>query len=278
VKPFRADFYPLNKISDIDIKQMHKVFVKYYNNADYAIFSRDIKKKEGSIILKRIDNGEIVGFSTIALIDDKINGKRRIGIYSGDTVIEMDYWGTPKLQMAFISYLYKIRVKYPTASVYWFLISKGYKTYLLLANNMPFYYPRYDKIKDVKRQTLVKDFSNFMYDGYFDENTGLLKFGENYQKLKEDVAEITDEMKIKYPKIDFFEKVNPTWREGTELPCIADISWLAMLLLPVPFVIRKIKNQIFGSKSRAEVKSRKNNDIVTAVNILSAKAAGDKRA
>jgi hypothetical protein len=275
--PIRADFYPLNKISDIDIKQMHRVFVKYYYNADYTTFCKDIKKKEGAIILKRVDDDGIVGFSTIALIDNKINGKRRIGVFSGDTVIEKEFWGTPKLQTAFLSFIFKTRIKYPTASLYWFLISKGYKTYLLMANNWPSYYPRYDKINDQKRQAIIKSFSNQLFNGYFDESTCLLKFGNNYQKLKEDVAEITEEMKEKFPKIAFFEKINPSWREGTELPCIGDIDWLSIIFGPIPFGFRKIKNMIFGSKSRVELKSRKN-DMVTAVNVLSGKAAGDKRA
>jgi hypothetical protein len=35
----------------------------------------------------------------------------------------------------------KLRVKYPFNEFYWLLISKGYKTYLLLANNYYVYYP-----------------------------------------------------------------------------------------------------------------------------------------
>ena len=39
----------------------------------------------------------------------------------------------------------KLRIKYPFNELYWLLISKGYKTYLLLANNYYVYYPN---IKD----------------------------------------------------------------------------------------------------------------------------------
>ena len=253
----KADFYPLEKITNSDVDSMHSVFVKYYHNADYKTFVRDLKKKTGAILLKRIDDGTIVGFSTLGLIEKKIDNKKCLGLFSGDTVIEKEYWGLPNLQTAFLRFLIKTRIKHPTVKFYWFLITKGYKTYLLMANNWLHYYPRYDKDEDEKRKTIVKIFSNHFFEGFYDEQTGLLKFGNDYQRLKEDVAEITEEMKVKYPKISFFEEVNPTWREGTELPCLGDISWTFLLWRPIPFGLRKLRNEIFRSRSREQIKKLK---------------------
>jgi len=253
----KADFYPLEKITNADVDSMHSVFVKYYHNADYKTFVRDLKKKTGAILLKRIDDGTIVGFSTLGLIEKKIDNKKCLGLFSGDTVIEKEYWGLPNLQTAFLRFLIKTRIKHPTVKFYWFLITKGYKTYLLMANNWLHYYPRYDKSHDERRKIILKTFSNHLFEGYFDEKTGLLKFGDSCQRLKEDVAEITDEMKMKYPKIAFFEQVNPTWREGTELPCIGDLDWFTLLWRPIPFALRKIRNTIFGCVSREQAKKTK---------------------
>jgi hypothetical protein len=253
----RADFYPLEKITDEDIKVMHSVFVKYYYNADYKTFVKDLKKKTGAILLKKIDDGTIVGFSTIGLIEKTIDRKRCLGIFSGDTVIEKEYWGLSNLQTAFLRFLVMTRIKNPLTKLYWFLITKGFKTYLLMANNWLHYYPRYDKMEDEKRKSIVKTFSNHLFEGVYDEKTGLLKFGDDYQRLKEGVADITDEMKRKYPKIAFFEQVNPTWREGTELPCIGDIDWFTIIWRPVPFAFRKIRNTIFGCASREQAKKIK---------------------
>ena len=253
----KADFYPLDKISHEDIRHMHSVFVKYYHNADYQTFVRDLKKKIGAILVRKIDDGTIVGFSTIGIIEKEIDHKKCMGIFSGDTVIEKEFWGLPNLQTAFLRFMIKMRIKHPAINFYWFLISKGYKTYLLMANNWANYYPRYDKKDDSKRQSIVKTFSNYLFADAYDEGTGLLRFGEGYQRLKEDVAEITEEMKEKYPKISFFEEVNPTWREGTELPCIGDISWSFLLWRPIPFALRKFRNKLFGSRSRQQMKELK---------------------
>jgi hypothetical protein len=252
-----ADFYPLDKISNQDVEVMHSVFVKYYHNSDWKTFVNDLNKKIGAILLKRIDDGTIVGFSTIGIIEKEIDNKKCMGLFSGDTVIEKEYWGLPNLQAAFLRFMIKTRIKHPFVNYYWFLISKGYKTYLLMANNWNDYYPKYNKMEDEKRKSIVKTFSNHLFNGFYDEQTGLLKFGDNCQKLKEDVAEITKEMREKYPKISFFEKANPTWKDGTELPCLADISWSFILWIPFPFTYRKLRNILFGSKSREQRKKIK---------------------
>ncbi len=254
-----AYFYPLEKITDDDVKAMHDVFIKYYHNADYQTFVKDLKKKIGAIMVKK-DDGTIIGFSTIGIIEKAIDNQKCLGIFSGDTVIEKEYWGLPNLQTAFLRFLIKTRIKCPTVNLYWFLITKGYKTYLLMANNWRNYYPRYDRQNDEKRKKIVKIFSNHFFEGYYDEKSGLLKFGEGYQKLKENVAEITDELREKYPKIAFFEEVNPTWREGTELPCIGDLDWFTLIWRPIPFAMRKLKNMIFGSKSKQQSTKKKNVD------------------
>jgi len=243
-KVIKADFYPLDKISSADIEAMHRVFVKYYHNADYETFARDLKKKIGAILVKRLDDKAIVGFTTIGIIEKEIDEKKCLGIFSGDTIIEKAYWGLPNLQTAFLRFMIRTRIEYPLTRIYWFLISKGYKTYLLMANNWDTYYPKYDTKEDTKRKNIVKSFSNHLFEGIYDEKTGLLNFGNDYQKLKEGVAEITEDMKKNSPKIAFFEEVNPTWREGTELPCIGDISWSFILWRPIPFALRKFRNMI----------------------------------
>ena len=42
---------------------------------------------------------------------------------------------------------------------------------------------------------------------------------------KEGVAEIDEGMILGNEKYPFFEKCNPQWRRGTELPCVGVIDW-----------------------------------------------------
>ena len=109
----KADFYPLDKITNEDINVMYNVFVKYYHNVNYQTFVKDLNKKVGAILIKKIDDGTIVGFSTIGLIEKTIDRKKCLGLFSGDTIIEKEYWGLPNLQTAFLRFLMKTRIKNP---------------------------------------------------------------------------------------------------------------------------------------------------------------------
>src|SRR5205823_11279599 len=65
-------------------------------------------------------------------------------VFSGDTVIDRNYWGQKQLQLAFARLVVTLKLRAPWRPLYWFLVSKGYRTYLLLANSFPRAIPRFD--------------------------------------------------------------------------------------------------------------------------------------
>jgi hypothetical protein len=103
---------------------MYEVLNKYYES-----------EKDAVILMRDSVENRIQGFSTILDVRMKIGGKTVVGAFSGDTIIERSYWGQGILGKAFLSYMLKQKLKNPFRTFYWFLISKGYKTYLLMANN-----------------------------------------------------------------------------------------------------------------------------------------------
>ena len=227
-----AKYCTLKSLTLTNVLEMYDVFKQYYNNADQATFFQDMSEKEGVFVLRERDSKRIVGFSTIKRVPLEVDGKKSVGIFSGDTILERQYWGDKSLHMEFLKYVVKLKLANPLTSVYWLLISKGYKTYLLLANNFLDYYPRFDaevnekqKQSHQKLQKVTEFYCQEMYEKAFDKANMLLDFGANYQSLKGNIAEITNDMRSKYPKIDFFEERNPTWRRGTELPCVGEISF-----------------------------------------------------
>lgn len=224
--PVTCSYRDIRDISVREIVRMHEIFVRYYDNADLATFLRDMSKKTGAFIV-RAGTGEsarIVGFSTVTHLDLEVGGRQARGIFSGDTIIEREYWGTRSLQRAFLAYILRQRLANPFRPLYWFLISKGYKTYLLLANNYPRYYPNPDGAHPHLAR-VVSTYCRHLFPDAFDEPAMLLDFGDDYQKLKGDVAGITDEMRRRYPRIAFFETCNPSWERGTELPCVGEIAF-----------------------------------------------------
>ena len=133
------------------------------------------------------------------------------------------------------------RIKRPFVPFYWFLISKGYKTYLLMTRNFHDYYPRRGE-QDADMQAMVTQYCEAMFPGKLDTQRMVLDFGENANCLMDHVAAITPELRAD-PDIAFFEQRNPGWERGNELPCIARADALAC----VQIMARFVKKMVFGS-------------------------------
>ena len=168
-----------------------------------------------------------MGFSTYTEINFKFKGRNSIGIFSGDTVIEKAYWGNKALQTAFSLKLASVKLTNPKHQVFWLLISKGYKTYLCMTNNFPRHYPSY-RNNDSELAEVVHHYCELLFPEYYNRETQILDFGDDYQCLQDDVAEITPEMCMQDPNIRFFNERNLNWRRGTELPCCGEITFPAL--------------------------------------------------
>jgi len=243
-------FRPIKAITVTHIKQMYDIYSSFYENTSLDIFLHDLSKKSGVILVTRKSDDRIVGFSTQTFFDLKVDGKRVRGIFSGDTIIEPAYWGNNALANTFYRRLIIERIKRPFVPFYWFLISKGYKTYLLMTNNFYNYYPKVDGNRGGRNEryhNITQAYCQQLFPEAFDRENMLLDFGNEYVRLKGDVAEITPELKAANPHIAFFEKVNPSWRRGTEVPCLAacDYESLFRSIVDVPW--KWIKKHILGT-------------------------------
>ncbi|KAF0808901.1 hypothetical protein A167_02368 [Alcanivorax sp. S71-1-4] len=233
-----GSYRPLRKITPLDLQQMYEIFCHYYHNTSLDLFLRDLSKKQGLFLIRRRSDQRIVGFSTLAVLTLR-DGRRTVrGVFSGDTIIEREYWGSRALQTQFFLRMLWLRVRYPFTPLFWLLISKGYKTYLLLANNFFRFYPN-PAGDDPRHQSLVEQYCEHMFPGSYDPQRRLLDFGDDYQRLRENVADITDDMRERFPRIAFFETRNPSWRQGTELPCLGQLGYSDLLRYLFRFVAKQ---------------------------------------
>ncbi len=243
----KASFRRMKDIAPNEILQMHGLFQQFYEHADMQTFVRDLSKKTGAILVHDAKSGQLKGFSTVAEVPLWDGEQEAIGVFSGDTIMDPDCWGDRALKDGFATYMVKTLLLNPLTPVYWLLISKGYKTYLLLANNFTDYYPRHDKPNDPKHRRLIEAYCNKLFPGKYDAEREVLDFGENSQCLKEDVAPITAELAAENPAIGYFEERNPEWWRGVELPCIAEVN----LGLALRYVEKQRKKASVASAPKA---------------------------
>lgn len=226
-------YQKVRSLSVFDILRMHAIFEANYANAPMDTFMSDLSRKDGVFLVRKKSTDEIVGFSTLGLYDFTHEGRKVRGLFSGDTIIEKAYWGSRSLQSAFAFKLFTEALKHPFTRQYWLLISKGYKTYLLLSRNFPEHYPKRGQDNPTLK-ALVTQYCETLFPGKLDTASMTLDFGVNANCLKQDVAGIDDELRAREPDVAFFEQRNPHWQRGTELPCIgrADLAMFAWAIWP----------------------------------------------
>jgi hypothetical protein len=153
------------------------------------------------------------------------------------TILDKKHWGSPALGVQFLIYLWKLKLKNFGTPVYWFLISKGYKTYLLMSNNFKDSYPHYQRETPAFEKALMDRFYRDKYGNHYRTENGVISFaGTPTCKLKDQVAPITDELKKNVPGIAFFAQSNPNWHSGDELACIARMT----LDMPARYMFKKL--------------------------------------
>ena len=220
----KADIVSAKILHPEKLDDMWALFNRYYDDIERGRFESDLSKKSHVILLRDSGDRSLQGFSTLELIPGSILGKSFLAIYSGDTIISKAYWGQTALQRAFTGYTLKYMVRYPTIPVYWFLISKGYKTYLLLSRNYVEHWPRWEHATPPFQRAVIDTLGFNKFGDSWKRDLGVLKFDKPQGKLKEEVAPIDRDLLRQFRDIQFFTEANPGHLEGDELCCLGRVN------------------------------------------------------
>lgn len=209
----------ISKLSDIDRSQLLDLFVSYYDGVCSKTFFSDLSNKDKIILLRERKSNDIKGFSTLKKIKVELDDQSVFALFSGDTIVDSDFWGQSALSIQFVKNLVVYKLLHPRDPLYWFLICKGFKTYLLLTKNFDTYYPRFDQETPENIFQLIDRLAFKFYPHDYNKATKVIELSGKSYKLKEDIAPIGPQ-EMKNPHINFFNKKNPGWTEGDELCCV----------------------------------------------------------
>jgi hypothetical protein len=212
-----ATTVPVARVSPAESDAMWGVFERYYDDVSRAAFDADLAAKDHVILLR--DGTEVRGFSTLCVRPVTVAGRHFVSVYSGDTVIDERYRGQTALQRAFFWYVVGARLRNPGKQVVWFLISKGYKTYLLLTRNFATYWPRHDAPMPAHVRALLTTLARDRFGDSLDEQALVLRVAHG--RLRRAVAPIDT---LDDPDIRYFATANPNHTEGEELCCIGVVD------------------------------------------------------
>ncbi len=242
----RADVVAVRELAGAQRDAMWAVFSRYYAEVSRETFDADLDEKDDVILLSDSGDRSIQGFSTLKLYEETVSGRRCLAIFSGDTIVEEAYWGQRALHRRFIRYVVMHKVRRPHLEVHWFLITKGYKTYLLLARNFPAYWPRHSARTPPHEAVLLDRLARRKFGASWKPERGVLQFETCLGRLKEGVAPI-DAALMSDPDVRFFTKQNPGHGRGDELCCLGRVD----LELWTSFTLRLFRRMFSRTGERA---------------------------
>jgi hypothetical protein len=219
----RARLWRQAALSSHQRDQMWALFARFYSDVSRPQFDADLAGKHDVILLNDRKDRSLQGFSTLMRYQVEVQGHRYAIVFSGDTIVAPEYWGQSALQLAFYRYVVATKVEFPRLPVYWFLITKGYRTYLLLSRNFLEYWPRHDQPTPPDRQALLDHVARERFGAAWKPELGLLQFDTPHGRLKDEVAPISD-THLQEPDIRFFATQNPRHAHGEELCCLGRID------------------------------------------------------
>ena len=197
---------------------MHRIYAQYYDAASPARFAADFADKDCVIELR--DGAALKGFSTLALMDFVGPDGPGRALFSGDTIIDRDYWGEQALSRAFCRFAGAVKAQRPAVPLYWFLISKGYRTYRYLSLFAREYFPNAHHATPAPMQDAIDVLARARFGDAYRAPLGVVRFDESHGHLKPQWAAIRDSV-CERADVRFFLERNPRYHLGEELCCIA---------------------------------------------------------
>lgn len=216
-----AEIYRISDLSCDRTEEMYALMVRHYEHVARADFVSDLAEKDWVIQLVDSDDGTLQGFSTLMRYRHRYGGREIAVAFSGDTITSPAYWGGMQLPLAFGGLMFSLLDEDPNTPLYWFLISKGFRTYRFLPVYFHHFYPRFDADTPAWEKGLLDDLASTKFGQRYNAATGIIEAADAAPTLRPELTGNHTAERRRDPHIDFFLDRNPGHARGDELACIA---------------------------------------------------------
>lgn len=210
---------PRDELTPAQTREMFELLTQHFNGVTQGQFARDLAEKNRVILLTR--EGRLVGFSTLLACTTLFESETINVIYSGDTIVAPEAWGTTTLSRAWIAAVNEWRAELPEGRCYWLLLTSGFRTYRFLPVFWREFFPRFDRAMPPESQHLLNQLACERFGAEFDSQRGLVRF-QNPQRLRAGLNQIATG-RTNDPHIAYFASRNPDHMHGDELVCLTEL-------------------------------------------------------
>lgn len=211
-------------VSRIDLtvsqkEEMFQLLAQHFDGVTCEQFARDLAEKSLALLLQRADR--LVGLSTQLAYTTNFEGQPVNVIYSGDTIVAPEAWGTTALPRAWVAGVDALRATLPPGRCFWLLLTSGFRTYRFLPVFWREFFPRFDMPTPPEAQRLLDQLAKERFGTQFDSRVGVVRFS-NPQRLRAGLEGIPAGRE-RDPHTTFFLACNPGHANGDELVCLTEL-------------------------------------------------------
>lgn len=221
MKQLSSDVRRVTSLTEAEVRGLFTLFAASYEAVDLEHFTADLAAKD-DVLLLRDASGAVQGFSTQVTHRFEIDGRVIRVLFSGDTIIAPEWWGTQELVRAWCRYAGRVKSRHADEPLYWLLLSKGHRTYLYLPLFFHHYHPQ-SEAEDATLRHIRDVVASQMFGRDFRAESGRLEFASSKGHLRSALADVPT-ARDRREHVAFFLERNPRYAEGHELVCLAEIS------------------------------------------------------
>ena len=214
-----------SKPSDLCVRtrtQMFELFARNYDNSERLRFEAELDAKTAAFVM-RDPSRTVRGFSTLDLSVQTIGKQTYHVLFSGDTIIDPDFWGRNDFALRWIERAGLYAARRPDIPLVWFLIVKGHRTYRYMPTFARSFFPSPDSPLPSRAKKLRDHLARQRFGEDYDPETGVVAHSKPRDFLNSGLAFISESQKRKRD-VDFFLKKNPGYQRGNELVCLCHLT------------------------------------------------------
>ncbi len=205
-------------LTDGERDAMHALMTEHYEAVPRDRFDVDLARKD-EVIMLHDEGGKLRGFTTLAWNPAGVFPEGDI-LFSGDTIIDRSCWGTQELVRAFCRRAGEWRTE-SGRPLFWFLLSKGHRTYLYLPVFARRFHPHPERIEPAWEK-LASQVAQGLFGEAWKPDEGVIRFPASHGHLRGDIAATSQERR-QNPWVRFFLERNPCYANGEELVCLTEM-------------------------------------------------------
>jgi len=208
--------------ADLNVLQRESMFqllAHHFEGVTREQFARDLAEKNLALLLQREDR--LVGFTTQLAYTTEFEGESVNVIYSGDTIVAPEAWGTTALPRAWVAGVNALRATLPAGRCFWLLLTSGFRTYRFLPVFWREFFPRFDQATPPAIERLREQLARERFGAQFHSATGVVRF-TNPQRLCAGLENVPAGRE-QDPHTLFFLARNPGHAGGDELVCLTEL-------------------------------------------------------